>query len=79
MAVQAPASAQQGTATVGSAGSERETRIRDTNQGLLTALLARRAEIAGSAMPAEEKRYALDYIDRQVSQIRAELSALDRS
>jgi DMSO/TMAO reductase YedYZ molybdopterin-dependent catalytic subunit len=69
-AIGAPASAQ----PAGSAPAP-DTRAQDraTNEKMLAALLERRAAIVARPGPAEGKRSALQFLDRQIARVRAEL------
>jgi hypothetical protein len=51
-------------------------RDRWTSAALLAGFLKRRAEVVQAPGSAESKRYALDYLDRQIAQLRSRIERL---
>ncbi|MEA2998976.1 MAG: hypothetical protein QOK17_809 [Sphingomonadales bacterium] len=70
-AIAAPASAQ----AANPPASDTRAQDRATNEKMLEVLLARRAAVVSSNGNAEGKRAALDFLDRQIAKVRAELGA----
>jgi hypothetical protein len=70
-AIGSPASAQ------GSGAQAADSRAQDraTNEKMLAALLERRAAIVARPGPEEGKRSALEFLDRQIARVRAELGS----
>lgn len=71
-----PASPPQATPAVAQA-AETKARERATYESILAALKHKRAEVAQSPLPAgvhaDSRRYALDFLDRQIAKIKAEM------
>jgi hypothetical protein len=70
----APAPAQPKGETVKSAPTEAQIRERNTNRSLLAALLERRADLVRSGSDGQEKRVALDFLDKRIAQVRGRLT-----
>ena len=66
-----PGSAQQKSETVEVVATDAEMRERNTNKALLQALLARRAEIARTESAAQDRRAALEFLERRIAQVRS--------
>ena len=75
LAVQAPALAQPQGAPAAGAESAAQARERATNESLLAALLQRRAEMTGSAIAQDDKRAALDWLDKRIAEVRSRLGS----
>ena len=76
LALHAPGLAGQKAATVAQDPSSTAARDEATNKALLKALLQRRAEIAQlpfDATRAEGRRYALEFLDRQIAKVRKDV------
>lgn len=76
LALQTPAAAWQVAPNTSASASGATLREHDTERALLTSLIARRSEIAQSAVdPAKikERRYALNFLDRLIDQMRKRL------
>jgi hypothetical protein len=50
-----------------------EARERETNESLLQALIARRAEVERAADTAGDKRALLDLIDKRIAEVRSRI------
>lgn len=73
LTAQSPEPVQQAPAAAGSRAAEIAARERATDAALLAAFEARRAEIARTSMPAEDKSYAIAFLDRQIANLRSRL------
>jgi hypothetical protein len=73
LGIQAPGSAQQKTGTLAENASGSEMSDRATNRALLDALVKKRAEVAQSAREGDGKRYALEFLDRQIAKVRRDI------
>ncbi|MEA3061677.1 MAG: hypothetical protein QOJ94_1458 [Sphingomonadales bacterium] len=67
----APPSAQPGNM----AAADTKAQDRAVNEKMLAALLQRRSEIVAGPADAESKRAALEFVDRQIARVRAELGS----
>jgi hypothetical protein len=67
----APASAQ----PAGVSAADTKAQDRATNEKMLAALLERRAAIVASPVPEERKRDALQFLDRQIARVKADLGS----
>lgn len=48
-------------------------RVRETNRSLLQALIARRAEVEQMDVAAEQKRVALEFLDRRIAKVKSQI------
>jgi hypothetical protein len=74
LAIHAPLSAHQKVQSAERSAAAVQIRDRNTNQAMLDALLARRADVARSAGNAESRHSALKFLDRQIAGVRSRLA-----
>jgi hypothetical protein len=71
--VQAPTETQHEAPAASPSAADVEARIKATDEALLAAMEARRTEIAQAAVRAEDKEYALAFLDRSIADLRSSL------